>query len=204
MKRRVVGGNKKGDKFQSAERLILAHRRKENSGKRLGRLKKGRKVPEPEIGDLLLVIRVRSVAGVAANIRKAAHALQVQQVNHALFVKVDEERRKQLDILKPYVVYGTPSVKSVQNLLYKRGHAKVDNARLPLSNNDVIEDALGKFGIVCMEDLVHEICEGEDQKQVRDGRGGALSEALSGVGRSAGRWAVGGGVVNDEDGICID
>jgi len=30
-------------------------------------------------------------------------------------------------------------------------------SRTPLTDNNVIEQALGKFGIICIEDLVHEI-----------------------------------------------
>ena len=50
-----------------------------------------------------------------------------------------------------------PSVKMARELIYKRGHGKVQHQRIPLSDNAVIEKALGKYGIICMEDLVHEI-----------------------------------------------
>ena len=158
-KRRIVGGNKTDGKFQSAERLVLAHRRKENSGKRLGRLQKGRKVPEAQEGDLLLVIRVRSIAGVDAKIRRAAQMIKLPEMNSAIFVRCDKLTKQRLEVLKPYIVYGTPSVKSVRDLVFKRGHARVEKKRVPLSNNDIVEDALGKKGLVCIEDLVHVICD---------------------------------------------
>ena len=82
---------------------MLLAAKSQHSGKRLGRLKKGRKVPEPEIGDLLLVIRVRSVAGVAANIRKAAHALRLVADSRDAFVyyRVGEELGLQWDFSDP-------------------------------------------------------------------------------------------------------
>jgi large subunit ribosomal protein L7e len=62
-------------------------------------------------------------------------------------------------------------LKSVRELIYKRGYGKVDKQRIPLSNNAVIEEALGKFDILCVEDLVHEIATaGPNFKQVDTNR----------------------------------
>ncbi|PWZ52468.1 60S ribosomal protein L7-2 [Zea mays] len=41
--------------------------------------------------------------------------------------------------------------------IYKRGYGKLNKQRIPLSNNQVIEEDLGKHNIICVEDLVHEI-----------------------------------------------
>jgi len=48
-------------------------------------------------------------------------------------------------------------LKSVRELIYKRGYAKINKQRIPLTDNAVIEENLGKLGIVCIEDLIHEI-----------------------------------------------
>jgi large subunit ribosomal protein L7e len=48
-------------------------------------------------------------------------------------------------------------LKTVRELIYKRGYGKVNRQRVPLSNNSVIENALGKYDILSAEDLVHEI-----------------------------------------------
>merc|ERR1712110_516795 len=55
-----------------------------------------------------------------------------------------------------------PKVKKVLQLfrlrqIYKRGFVKVDGKRTPITSNDIIEARLGKFGIICVEDLIHEI-----------------------------------------------
>jgi large subunit ribosomal protein L7e len=39
----------------------------------------------------------------------------------------------------------------------ERGYGKVDKQRLPLTDNEIIEENLGKYGMICMEDLIHEI-----------------------------------------------
>jgi large subunit ribosomal protein L7e len=53
--------------------------------------------------------------------------------------------------------FSEPNLKTVRELIYKRGYGKVNRQRVPLSNNSVIENALGKCDILCVEDLVHEI-----------------------------------------------
>ncbi|XP_008571241.1 PREDICTED: 60S ribosomal protein L7-like 1, partial [Galeopterus variegatus] len=50
-----------------------------------------------------------------------------------------------------------PNLKSVRELILKRGQAKVKNKTIPLTDNTVIEDHLGRFGVICLEDLIHEI-----------------------------------------------
>lgn len=62
-----------------------------------------------------------------------------------------------LEIISPYVAFGYPSVATVRNLIYKRGYARVNKQRVPLSSNELVEEHLKKFDIICMEDLVHEI-----------------------------------------------
>ena len=47
--------------------------------------------------------------------------------------------------------------RSVRELIYKRGYAKVSRQRIPITDNAIIEQNLGKFGIICIEDLVHEV-----------------------------------------------
>ena len=37
-----------------------------------------------------------------------------------------------------------PNLKSVRELIYKRGYAKVNNQRIPLTDNSIIEKELGK------------------------------------------------------------
>jgi len=55
-------------------------------------------------------------------------------------------------------MYGVPNLKTVRELIYKRGHGKVDKQRVALTDNSIIEKVLGeKTGIICVEDLVHEI-----------------------------------------------
>lgn len=63
--------------------------------------------------------------------------------------------------------FSEPNIKSVRELIYKRGYGKVHKQRIPLTNNAIIEETLGKYEILCVEDLVHEIATtGPNFKQV--------------------------------------
>jgi len=60
-------------------------------------------------------------------------------------------------VAEPYITWGTPNLKSVRELIYKRGFVKVDGNRTAITSNEIVEGKLGKFGIICVEDLIHEI-----------------------------------------------
>ena len=40
-------------------------------------------------------------------------------------------------------IYRYPNLKSVRELIYKRGYAKIDGRRVPLTDNSIIESQLG-------------------------------------------------------------
>lgn len=75
--------------------------------------------------------------------------------------------RLRVSCISPHL-FSEPNLKSVRELIYKRGYGKVNRQRVPLSNNSVIESSLGKYDILSVEDLVHEIFTvGPNFKQVR-------------------------------------
>ncbi|KAF8400238.1 hypothetical protein HHK36_013535 [Tetracentron sinense] len=79
------------------------------------------------------------------------------QIFNGVFLKVNKATVNMLRRVEPYVTYGYPNLKSVRELIYKRGYGKLNKQRIALTDNSVIEQALGKFGIICIEDLIHEI-----------------------------------------------
>lgn len=93
----------------------------------------------------------------APKTRKILQLLRLRQIHNGVFVKLNKATANMLRLVEPYITYGTPSLKTVKELIYKRGYGKVDKQRIALTDNKIIEQALGKFNIICMEDLVHEI-----------------------------------------------
>jgi len=149
---------KRGIQFKRAEAFVKEYRDAEREKIRIARLKRAEgsfQVPaEPK---LAFVIRIKGVNKIAPKPRKVLQLLRLLQINNGVFVQLNKATVEMLRIIEPYVAYGYPSLKSVKELVYKRGYCKVDKQRVPLTDNTIIEEQLGKFGMVCMEDLIHEI-----------------------------------------------
>jgi len=106
--------------------------------------------------------------------------LRLLQINNGVFVKVTKATTEMLLRVEPYITYGEPNLKTVRELIYKRGYGKVNKQRLPLSSNQIIEENLGKYGVLSIEDIVHEIVTGASSRP-------SLSPSLSSSPRSLAR-----------------
>ena len=62
-----------------------------------------------------------------------------------------------IKVIEPFVTYGFPTRSTISHLIYKRGFGKVNRSRIPLTDNSIVQEALGKQGISCVEDIIHEI-----------------------------------------------
>lgn len=111
---------------------------------------------EPE-AKVAFVIRIKGINHIRPQVKKILRLFRLRQLNNASFVKVNKATMNMLKRIEPYVVYGYPNRTTISNLIYKRGFAKINHARIPLSDNTIIEQSLGKFGITCIEDLIEEI-----------------------------------------------
>ena len=65
-------------------------------------------------------------------------------------------RVRMLRTVEPYVTWGFPNLKSVCPGTHLETWASKDKT-VPLTDNTVIEEHLGRFGVVFLEDLIHEI-----------------------------------------------
>jgi 60S ribosomal protein uL30 len=76
---------------------------------------------------------------------------------NGVFIKLNGATQRMLDLVNPYIAHGVPNLKTVKELIYKRGFGKVNKQRVAISDNSVVEGALGSSGMICVEDLIHEI-----------------------------------------------
>merc|ERR1711934_969698 len=106
---------------------------------------------------LIFVVRIRGLADMHPKTKKILQLMRLRQMNMGVFMKVSKAATEMLKRVEPYLSYGYPTLKSVRDLVYKRGFGKVNKNRIALKDNSVIEGSLGKYGIKSMEDLVHEI-----------------------------------------------
>lgn len=146
------------DIFKRAEKYVKEYRQKERDLVRLQRQAKSQGnfyIPaEPK---LAFVIRIKGINGVAPKPKKVLQLLRLRQINNGVFVRLNKATISMLRIAEPYITWGYPSLKTVRELVYKRGFGKLNGQRVPLTSNNVIEERLKKFNIICMEDLIHEI-----------------------------------------------
>merc|ERR1712232_371935 len=149
-KRRVIfkKGESYAKEYAAAERnaVRLNRQAKQNGG-----------IYTPADPKVAFVIRIRGINSMDPKSRKILQLLRLRQINNGVFVKLNKATINMIRLVHPYVTYGYPNLKSVKELLYKRGYASIKKNRIPLTDNSVIEGELGKHGIMCMEDLVHEI-----------------------------------------------
>ncbi|KAL8906332.1 MAG: hypothetical protein Q9207_002107 [Kuettlingeria erythrocarpa] len=149
---------KRGVIFKRAEAYVKEYRDAEREKIRLARLsKQGGSYYVPAEPKLVFVVRIKGISKMAPKPRKTLQLLRLLQINNGVFVRLTKATLEMLKIVEPYIAYGYPSLKTVRELVYKRGYGKIDKQRIPLTDNQLIEDHLGKYGIVCMEDLIHEI-----------------------------------------------
>ncbi|XP_014294938.1 60S ribosomal protein L7 [Microplitis mediator] len=158
IKQRAAHYLKRKQIFKRAEQYVKEYRMKERDEVRMKRQAKNRgNYYIPGEARLALVIRIRGVNQIAPKPRKILQLLRLKQINNAVFIRLNKATINMLRIVEPYITWGYPNLKSVRELIYKRGFAKIDRQRIPITSNEIIEKKLGRSDIICVEDLIHEI-----------------------------------------------
>lgn len=144
--------------FKRAEKYVKQYRQKEKDSIRLQRQAKSNGnfyVPaEPK---LAFVIRIKGINDVAPKPRKVLQLLRLRQINNGVFVRLNKATVSMLRIAEPYITWGYPTLKTIRELVYKRGFGRIEGQRVPITSNSIIERRLSKYDIICVEDLIHEI-----------------------------------------------
>ncbi|RDA82726.1 hypothetical protein CP532_4519 [Ophiocordyceps camponoti-leonardi (nom. inval.)] len=157
-KRKAANKEKRGVIFKRAEKYVKEYRDAEREKIRLTRVaKKDDSAYIPAEAKLIFVVRIKGINKMPPKPRKTLQLLRLLQINNGVFIRVTKATTEMLKIVEPWVAYGYPNLKSIKELIYKRGYGKVNKQRIALTDNAIIEENLGKHGIICMEDLIHEI-----------------------------------------------
>lgn len=110
--------------------------------------------PEAKVA---FVIRTKGINKINPQVKKILQLFRLRQLNNGVFIRINRATLQMLKRVETYVTYGYPSRKTVSDLVYKRGFGRVNRARIPLTDNAIVEQNLGKFNITCVEDLIEEI-----------------------------------------------
>merc|ERR1712025_269996 len=155
---RKANKDKRVAMYKSAEKYVKEYRNMAKNKVRMHRQAKaaGNHYVDAE-AKLIFVVRIRGLADMHPKTKKILQIMRLRQMNMGVFMKASHAATQMLTRVEPYLSYGYPSLKSVRDLVYKRGFGKINKQRIALTDNAVVEKGLGKYGITCMEDLVHEI-----------------------------------------------
>lgn len=162
LKHAIISTKKNREKrrliFKRAESYIRDYRKQQREQIRLAR--QARNQGNYYVRDeprLAFVTRIRGINQIHPRPRKVLQLFRLRQINNGVFIKLNKATINMLRIAEPYVAWGYPNMKTIRELVYKRGFAKVNGRRIPITDNKIIEEKLGKYNIICMEDLIHEI-----------------------------------------------
>jgi len=109
---------------------------------------------------MIFCIRIRDGRGVPKEVKRILDRFRLKNVNEGVFIRYDNSARKLLHLAEAWIAYGSPSRSIVSDLLRRRGHLKLDGKRVPLSDNTLVEKALGDAtdgAVICVQDLEHEL-----------------------------------------------
>ncbi|EXB50405.1 60S ribosomal protein L7-1 [Morus notabilis] len=180
LEQRKFGNKKNMQEFiRKPEEFVKEYRYREVDLVRMKRRMKRKRTElvEPK-SKLLFIVRIQGKNDMHPAVRKTLYNLRLRKVFSAVFVTVNAGILEKLQKVEPYVTYGLifryvcrslgacgsckrdrwyPNLKNVKELIYKKGFANVDKQMVPLTDNNIIEQELGKYGILCIEDVVHEV-----------------------------------------------
>jgi len=111
---------------------------------------------EPE-AKVLLVVRIRGINRLSPKVRKVLRLLRLRQIHNAVLIKVNKATIGMLKLVEPYVAYGYPSVATIKRLVCKRGYLKIDRQRIPLVNNEQVQEQLGHLDIKSVGCMINEL-----------------------------------------------
>lgn len=174
--RKIVNANS-GEQFKKPEFFVAVYRKAERDDKRIKRelMKHGLQRKHMKDGELVVVLRHRGNISISYNkfrinaiLVSGTHIASEQCINllnqiglrrmhQAVFLRFTADVKAVLGLVEPYVIYGTPDVISVRDLIFKYGFIKHKGKKTSISSNTVIEEIFGDSGIICVEDLVSEV-----------------------------------------------
>ncbi|KAJ8751612.1 hypothetical protein K2173_025765 [Erythroxylum novogranatense] len=152
------GKKRKVEDIKRPEEFVMEYRNQELDLIRMKqRAKRSKSTSLRPKSNLLFVIRIHGKKEMHPKTRKILHNLKLRKLYHGVFMKASPGTLEVLQRVEPYITYGYPNPKNVSELVYKKGQGKINGTRVPLIDNNIIEQSLGMHKIVCLEDIIHEI-----------------------------------------------
>jgi len=145
-------------RFKRLEDFLKHGKRHHRDERRIQRAKARPLTDLPPLkNNLAFIVRIKEIKGVSPKVMKILHMFRLRKIFSGTFIRINKTSMKMLKTVEPYVQWGFPNLKSVRELILKRGQARVNKRKVALTDNAFIEEHMGKHGIICLEDLIHEV-----------------------------------------------
>ncbi|ELW62183.1 60S ribosomal protein L7 [Tupaia chinensis] len=115
--------------YEKAKHYHKEYRQKYRTEIRMARMaRKAGTFYAPAEPKLAFVIRIRGINGVSPKVRKVLQllCLPLRQIFNGTFVKLNKASINMLKIVEPYIAWGCLNLKSVNELIDKRGYGKIN------------------------------------------------------------------------------
>ncbi|KAL0210384.1 hypothetical protein RCL1_004820 [Eukaryota sp. TZLM3-RCL] len=156
--RRIAKETKPQIKFRRAETFVKDHRIRNREHQRHVVVKKSKsKLGIPSDTKFLLAIRIPGPSAIHKTSLKTLQTLRLSSVYSAVFLQNTAANVDLLRLVEPHVIFGTPTIETVRELLLRRGSAIIEKQVYTINDNRLIEKHLGELGLICIEDVIHEI-----------------------------------------------
>ena len=93
------------------------------------------------------VIRVRVISGASPEDQKLLWLISICQIFNSTFVKLNKVSNNMLRIVEPYIAWGYPNLKSVNELICKCCYDQINMKWIAMIDNMLIAWSLGKYGM---------------------------------------------------------
>ena len=161
------------NQYLSAQKLVKNYREKQKSHSAYKyRLKTSNKILNlkyDQSKEHLPIIIIR-ICGqwerIPKEIQLILSKLNLKQLNNAIILFYNKENFKMVKLIESYVTWGFINKYMIEDLLRKRGSVTFGNNEPNELDNVDIENALGKLGIVCIEDIIFELT--KETKNAKD------------------------------------
>eukprot|EP01084_Bolivina_argentea_P198100 339329_1 len=106
---------------------------------------------------VLLIIRIHRKKNLPPQIKKQMNNLRLLKPFNCVLVRNTKRLQLILNDILPFITFGIPTKETIRDLVLKRGRLideKTGNKSV-IKSNMIIEKVLGKYDIICIEDIIH-------------------------------------------------
>ena len=149
------------EEIKDPEFFTKRYRRKQKSYAIYKRKKNAFVKKSTEKGSIF-AIRIKQEETASKQESNLLNKLRLTKKHNARFYAPTVENLSKLKLCENFLVYGHPSKSVIDELIRNRGFMDDEGKKVAITDNSMVEDKLEKFDIICIEDIVQALVEGQN------------------------------------------